>query len=102
LFRITLRRHDLAAEVWHLKEPERAAAGAEPRAQFRRWSEDTMVLAQIRYNAEDQIEKLGDTPARLTDNTGGDDSDILILIEPLAEAPKRGRLLPSTIRGLAC
>src|SRR6516225_6877456 len=23
LFRITLRRHDLAAEVWHIKEPER-------------------------------------------------------------------------------
>jgi integrase/recombinase XerD len=23
LFRITLRRHDLASEVWHLKEPER-------------------------------------------------------------------------------
>src|SRR5260221_10764347 len=23
LFRVTLRRHDLAAEVWHLKEPER-------------------------------------------------------------------------------
>src|ERR1700748_2817183 len=22
LFRVTLRRHDLAAEVWHLKEPE--------------------------------------------------------------------------------
>ena len=23
LFRVTLRRHDLAAEVWHLKEPDR-------------------------------------------------------------------------------
>jgi site-specific recombinase XerD len=23
LFRVTLRRHDLAAEIWHLKEPER-------------------------------------------------------------------------------
>ena len=23
LFRVTLRRHDLAAEVWHIKEPER-------------------------------------------------------------------------------
>ena len=23
MFRITLRRHDLAAEVWHIKEPER-------------------------------------------------------------------------------
>ena len=23
MFRVTLRRHDLAAEVWHLKEPER-------------------------------------------------------------------------------
>jgi integrase/recombinase XerD len=23
LFRVTLRRHDLAAEVWHLKEPEK-------------------------------------------------------------------------------
>jgi integrase/recombinase XerD len=22
LFRVTLRRHDLAAEVWHLKEPQ--------------------------------------------------------------------------------
>jgi integrase/recombinase XerD len=25
LFRVTLRRHDLAAEVWHLKEPEKIA-----------------------------------------------------------------------------
>src|SRR5580700_1270584 len=25
LFRVTLRRHDLAAEVWHLKEPEKLA-----------------------------------------------------------------------------
>ena len=23
LFRVTLRRHDLAAEIWHIKEPER-------------------------------------------------------------------------------
>jgi integrase/recombinase XerD len=23
LFRVTLRRHDLAAEVWHIREPER-------------------------------------------------------------------------------
>jgi integrase/recombinase XerD len=23
LFRVTLRRHDLAAEVWHLKEPRK-------------------------------------------------------------------------------
>jgi hypothetical protein len=23
LFRVTLRRHDLAAEVWHIKEPEK-------------------------------------------------------------------------------
>jgi hypothetical protein len=23
LFRVTLRRHDLAAEIYHLKEPER-------------------------------------------------------------------------------
>ena len=23
LFRVTLRRHDLAAEVWHIKEPQR-------------------------------------------------------------------------------
>jgi integrase/recombinase XerD len=23
LFRVTVRRHDLAAEVWHLKEPEK-------------------------------------------------------------------------------
>ena len=30
LFRVTLRRHDLAAEVWHIKEPREAAAGAEP------------------------------------------------------------------------
>src|SRR5271170_3146014 len=26
LFRVTLRRHDLAAEVWHIKEPERLPA----------------------------------------------------------------------------
>jgi integrase/recombinase XerD len=25
LFRVTLRRHDLAAEVWHMKEPEKLA-----------------------------------------------------------------------------
>jgi integrase/recombinase XerD len=25
LFRVTLRRHDLAAEVWPIKEPERLA-----------------------------------------------------------------------------
>ena len=31
IFRVTLRRHDLAAEVWHIKEPQEAAAGAEPR-----------------------------------------------------------------------
>ena len=30
LFRVTLRRHDLAAEVWHIKEPPEAAASAEP------------------------------------------------------------------------
>ena len=23
LFRVTLRRHDLAAEIWHLKEPQK-------------------------------------------------------------------------------
>jgi len=23
LFRVTLRRHDLAAEVWHIKEPQK-------------------------------------------------------------------------------
>ena len=26
LFRVTLRRHDLAAEVWHLKEPQKQLA----------------------------------------------------------------------------
>ena len=31
LFRVTLRRHDLAAEVWHIKEPQEAPAGAERR-----------------------------------------------------------------------
>ena len=30
LFRVTLRRHDLAAEIWHLKEPRKAAASVEP------------------------------------------------------------------------
>ena len=30
LFRVTLRRHDLAAEVWHIKGAREAAAGAEP------------------------------------------------------------------------
>ena len=23
MFRVTLRRHDLAAEVWHIKEPQK-------------------------------------------------------------------------------
>ena len=31
LFRVTLRRHDLAAEVWHLKEPERLPPVLSPR-----------------------------------------------------------------------
>jgi site-specific recombinase XerD len=30
LFRVTLRRHDLAAEVWHLKEPEKLPAVLSP------------------------------------------------------------------------
>src|SRR3984893_1109438 len=30
LFRVTLRRHDLAAEVWHIKEPERLPPGLRP------------------------------------------------------------------------
>src|SRR5260370_24420686 len=35
LFRVTLRRHDLAAAVWHLKEPQKlppALSGAQSRA----------------------------------------------------------------------
>ena len=31
LFRVTLRRHDLAAEVWHLKEPEKLPPVLSPR-----------------------------------------------------------------------
>jgi integrase/recombinase XerD len=31
LFRVTLRRHDLAAEVWHLKEPADGVEGFAPR-----------------------------------------------------------------------
>jgi len=27
LFRVTLRRHDLAAEVWHIKEPQKLPPG---------------------------------------------------------------------------
>ena len=30
LFRVTLRRHDLAAEVWHIKEPQKLPPSAEP------------------------------------------------------------------------
>ena len=34
LFRVTLRRHDLAAEVWHIKEPHRKLPpGASPGGQ---------------------------------------------------------------------
>jgi hypothetical protein len=28
LFRVTLRRHDLAAEVWHIKEPQKLPPGS--------------------------------------------------------------------------
>ena len=27
LFRVTLRHHDLAAEVWHIKEPQKLPPG---------------------------------------------------------------------------
>src|SRR5262245_19198845 len=30
LFRVTLRRHDLAAEIWHIKEPERLPSVLSP------------------------------------------------------------------------
>ena len=30
LFRVTLRRHDLAAEIWHLKEPQKLPPGLSP------------------------------------------------------------------------
>src|SRR3979490_3006360 len=30
LFRVTLRRHDLAAEGWHIKEPQRLPPGLSP------------------------------------------------------------------------
>src|ERR1700691_4028690 len=30
LFRVTLRRHDLAAEVWHIREPVRLPPGLSP------------------------------------------------------------------------
>jgi hypothetical protein len=33
LFRVTLRRHDLAAEVWHIKEPERLPPVLKPRVE---------------------------------------------------------------------
>jgi integrase/recombinase XerD len=37
LFRVTLRRHDLAAEVWHIKEPRKThGAGAFTSCRFRR------------------------------------------------------------------
>ena len=31
LFRATLRRHDLAAEVWHIKEPQKLPPVLSPR-----------------------------------------------------------------------
>jgi hypothetical protein len=39
---------------------------AQHRARFRQWSKDTGVLLQLRYDAEDHIEKLGGAPAQLT------------------------------------
>jgi len=45
---------------------------AQHRARFRQWSKDTRVLAQIRYDAEDHIEKLG-APAQPTDDDDGQD-----------------------------
>ena len=30
LFRVTLRRHDLAAEIWHIKEPQRLPPSCPP------------------------------------------------------------------------
>jgi integrase/recombinase XerD len=38
LFRVTLRRHDLAAEVWHIKEPQKLPPVLSPRGgQARLW-----------------------------------------------------------------
>src|ERR1700757_2539825 len=40
LFRVTLRRHDLAAEVWHIKEPERLPpVGLDTASRFGPYSE---------------------------------------------------------------
>src|SRR5512135_81654 len=35
LFRVTLRRHDLAAEIWHLKEPQKLPPVLSPGGQAR-------------------------------------------------------------------
>jgi integrase/recombinase XerD len=47
LFRVTLRRHDLAAEVWHLKEPQKLPPVLSPEEVKRILSMATSLKAQV-------------------------------------------------------
>jgi integrase/recombinase XerD len=47
LFRVTLRRHDLAAEVWHLKEPQKLPAVLSPEEVKRILAMATSLKARV-------------------------------------------------------
>jgi integrase/recombinase XerD len=47
LFRVTLRRHDLAAEVWHIKEPERLPPVLSPEEVKRVLTMTTSLKARV-------------------------------------------------------
>jgi hypothetical protein len=54
LFRVTLRRHDLAAEVWHLKEPQKLPPVLSPEEVKRVLTMATSLKAVLRYPAVDR------------------------------------------------
>ena len=54
LFRVTLRRHALAAEVWHLKEPQKLPPVLSPEEVKRVLTMATSLKAVLRYLAVDR------------------------------------------------
>ena len=63
LFRVTLRRHDLAAEIWHMKEPLKLPPVFEPRGD------------QARSEHVDEPQGAGDAVARLWLRAAGQRGD---------------------------
>jgi integrase/recombinase XerD len=53
LFRVTLRRRALAAEVWHLKEPQKLPPVLSPEEVKRVVTMATRLKAVLRYAADD-------------------------------------------------